>query len=65
MKSTLEIDKEQFIQKFAEPIVANIKKNISADIVDDCKTNVLVKGKTGKTIDFKSIVIEVDIPDHM
>ena len=63
MKTMLEIDKEQFIQKFAEPIVANMKKNISPDVASECKTNAFVKGKTGKTIDFKSIVIEVDIPD--
>lgn len=63
MKSTIEIAKDDFIRKFAEPFVQGMKEKLPPDVAAQCTTTVYVKGKTGKAVDFKSVTIELDIPD--
>lgn len=59
----MEISKEDFMKKFAEPLIENMKQNMSPDMAARCTASVKVMGKSGKAVDFKAIMIEFDIPD--
>lgn len=63
MKNTIEISREDFMEKFVNPLVSDMTKNLDPGMAEKCNVDVKVIGKTGKCIDFKSVKIGIEIPN--
>lgn len=59
----MEVSKEDFLKRFADPMVERMKGNMDPAMADKCEVEIKVKGKTGRILDFKSIMVEISFPD--